>query len=205
MKLNRELIAQAVVILAVCVGGWLMFVQPRMEEINRLESIIAQHQLEPEHAAQLGGLDQATVEYIAAEASALRERVRHIEQANALGHDSSHLYAVMMDLARQNGVFVHTLHPGSAGRTTGPASQPVTGMQVRQISMSVQGTFEQIASFLDSLNTVPGFFRPASLMLMPQADDQGHVAIVANLSLEVLSFIVPDALLAMKGGPHAKH
>jgi hypothetical protein len=217
---DRDLIAQVVIIIAACVGGWMVFVHPKAAELDSIERVIELHSSHAEapHGLSDDELDRSTIERAAQRMGEIRRRVGEIELANAIGRDSSRLYATMTDLARRHGVQVQNLQPGaSADAAAVPsrgASDSGTGRgaraearhrspdgdpTVRQIGITVEGTYERVAQFLIAIDEMAGFIRPSTLTLLPR-DGQDEFLVVAQLTCDVLSFAIPEPLAAMKGG-----
>jgi Tfp pilus assembly protein PilO len=189
--LSRDLISFMVVACGVCVGAWVVFVQPKMSELRALEAEIRQFD------APASASDQASIELMAKRAAELRERLNAIEQANTLGNDSTHLYNVMTDLAREQSVRVLSLQPGAR-----QANEEL--MTARRVTMSVEGTYQQIASFILAVNEMPDYVRPHSLVLLPRHGVEQREIVLANLAWDVLTFTFPEELAFLQGTTHAQ-
>ena len=44
VPLDRELITQVIVVLGICIGGWMMYVRPKMEEFNTVNAAVQKSQ-----------------------------------------------------------------------------------------------------------------------------------------------------------------
>jgi Tfp pilus assembly protein PilO len=182
-KSPRDLIAQAVVVLAICVGAWLMLVKPKIDELARLEKQEAEHT-----AGSSQTLTQQTVENAARRMTALKDRVQTIKTYNALADDSSRFYGIVMDLADTHGVSVHSLAPGAGKQTEADGKITIT-----RITLGVEGEYARVASFLDAVCTVNAFIRPLSLQIDPSRANDGS-GVDASLTCDVLSFAVDGSL-----------
>lgn len=187
---TRELIAQAAIVLAVCVGAWMMLVKPKIDEVARLEQEIATMSANPAQA-----VNQQTVEGAARKVSAVKERVRHIHDFNALANDSSRFYGIVMDLADSHGVQVHNLQPGSSRQTTEDGKVIIT-----RITLGAEGDYARLATFLDAVCSVDAFIRPVSLQLDPSRDET-RATVEATLTCDVLNFPIDPALGDLLAGP----
>jgi len=181
--LTRELLAQAVIVLAICVGGWMMLVQPAAEELAKIENEIAQSR------AAATGLNQDAIEKLANRMNDLRQRVQTVQRRSRLDADSSRLYGLIMKLARENGVIVRRLQPGSGREMSADGLIGRTNIEV-----AAEGGYEQVAAFLDAVGNLDGFIRPVSLTLTPRHGDAGGQLASAVFSCQALSFTLSEAL-----------
>ncbi|UCD74644.1 MAG: hypothetical protein JSV91_12750 [Phycisphaerales bacterium] len=185
---RRDLLAQTVIVLALCIGGWMLFVQPTVEELQEVEAIIAYSR------AGAAGLNQEAIEDMADRMSGLRRYVLDVRRRGRLADDSSRLYGLIMDLAQEHGVTVQSLEPGS-GR-----EMSVDGRVGRtRIEITLEGEYQQVASFLSALQNVEGFIRPTSLSLTPREKEAERQLVVARYSCEALSFTLSEALSNLAG------
>jgi len=181
--LDREFIVQAVVILAVCLGAWMMAVQPKVRELARLEQTIA------ENSPAAGAINQQTVQDAAARMNTVRQRLTQIDAANRLASDSSKLYGLVMDLADTHGVQVQSLQPGAMQKK----SPTETQVSVMRLDLTVEGSYENIAGFLEAVNDLDVFIRPNSLQVAPTRVN-GKALVSATFGCDVLSFAMGDTL-----------
>jgi len=191
--IDRETIAQVVIILALCLGGWMMIVEGRIDELAELGATIAEATANP-LLEQEGTLDE-----MVGQLDGVRGRLHRIEKMNGFARDSSRMYSLIMDLAEEHGVVVQRLDPGSGPRRS---EAEETAVSVTTFDMTVTGGYEQIASFLDAVASLTGFVRPVALTLTPRQDDSGE-RVEARFACEAVSFALPDALAVMLGGSDA--
>ena len=188
---SRELIVQGFIIVAVCIGGWMMFVQPKLEEVRKHEATIAEATGNPLLA------DREAVERMANRLSSVRDRIGEIERQNSFTSDSSQMYGLIKKCSERHGVSVKRLDPGSSrgqAEQTGP-------IRVTAFNMTVSGTYQRVAAFLESVNGLEGFLRPVLLRLSPTQGEERLVE--AQFSCEAVSIALPDSLTAMAGGTDA--
>ncbi|HWB19882.1 MAG TPA: type 4a pilus biogenesis protein PilO [Phycisphaerales bacterium] len=180
---NREFIAIAAMVTAVCVGAWYAFVQPKAKELARLQGVI-------EHAGSGSAqMSESTVEQCARQLADTRQFVQDVIRRNLTADDSSQLYAVIMNTAQKSAVEVQSLNPGST-----PSLSSDSAVIVTPIEVSVIGEYSHVAEFFDSILSIQGFIRPASLTIAPYiANDQQLVS--ARFSGGVLHFNIPETLL----------
>jgi hypothetical protein len=201
----RTMLALGVIVYGTCIGAWFMFVQPRLIELQDVEAAIARNS----HGVVM---DDTSVQHIASGAQRLRERLSAIEQGNEFGRDTSHLYGVMMALGQDHGVRVLALQPGAAeerifaqrtGESNAAAGEAVT-LTTRRVSMAVVGTYEQLASFLQAVDDMPQFIRPASIAISPRMEGGGGRLVHGNLAWDVLTFRTPKELAVIEGASHGE-
>lgn len=183
---DREFIIQALIIFAVCIGAWMIAVQPKVRELSRLEQTIA------ENSPAAGAINQQTVEDAAARMGSVRQRLTQIDAANRLAGDSSKLYGLVMDLADTHGVQVQSLQPGAVQKKSSTES-PVS---VMRLDLMVEGSYENVASFLEAVNDLDVFVRPNSLQIAPTRVN-GKPLVSATFGCDVLSFAVGDTLTTL--------
>ena len=189
-KIDRQIMTQIIIIVAACVGGWMVVVDPKLSEINKLET-------EKARAAQNTTLaDRTQIERLAKRLQKVRLRVNEIDQRNRFGRDPSQMYGLVLDLADQHGVVVRRLVADSG---TG-ASKDDTVDQVTTFHMMAEGTYQQVAVFLNAVDKLKGFVRPVSLAIRPiRNGERAHVS--GEYSWEALSFKMPKVLTTMMEKP----
>jgi len=186
LPIDREFITQTLIALGACLGGWMFFVQPKAEAINEVQANIQKLR------AQTASAGRLSIEDIARQAPALRERSSEIEARGAFAEDTSQLYGRIMDLAKAHDVQVRNLRPGD--RKFGKDKK----VTVTRIDMTAQGEYEQIAAFLDSLNGIGAYLRMTSVQIAP-TKQVGGTGTVMQLGFEVLQFHLPKVVEEMKG------
>ena len=191
---TRELLAQIVIALAVCIGGWMILVQPAIDELREVESVITHTR------AGAAGLNEGAIEKMADRMSDLRQRVEIVRRRSSLASDSSHLYGLIMDLAQEYGLTVQNLQPGS-GREMSPDGR----VGRTHIEMTLEGGYQQVASFLSTMQNIEGFIKPISLSLMPHEREGQQRLVVARYTCDALSFTLKDALSSLAGEDDADH
>lgn len=185
-SVDRKIIAELIIMLAVCVGAWMIFVQPRVARFEELEVSIAEAERNPALASR------NVIEEMAGRLHEIRDEVRIIDARNEFGRDSSEIYGLLMRLAKEHGVIVQRLDPGST-RTADDDDEPV---EIASFHMSVEGKYRAVAAFLESILDIDGYVRPGSLNLTPIGQD-GTALVSARFSCEALTFQIPDALAAI--------
>lgn len=190
---HRDTISHGVIIVAACVGAWLVFVQPNAREIVEHEATIATA------AADTGALSQADVESAAHRMSQIRQRLDDISRQNELSHDSSRLFGLIMDLSQTHRIKIQNMSPGSL-----PKGADDTGVSATRIEMSAQGRFDDLAAFLEAVDQINGFIRPVSLAMVP-LHEEGPGMLTIRFSCEAVTFELPEALASMTGGSNGQH
>jgi Tfp pilus assembly protein PilO len=127
----------------------------------------------------------------------VRQRLKEIEASNQLGGETSRLYGLVMDLADTHSVQIQSLQP-VAGK---PAKDDLVTMS--KIELVVEGSYENVAAFIEAVHRLNAFIRPLSLQLTPRTID-GQPGVTAALGCGVLSFALADALAQPGGAEHGK-
>ena len=190
--LDRQLIAQIVIIVAVCAGGWMTFVEPNIDELHRLEATIAEASSNP---LPMG---QESIEQMADQFARVRDRFRRIEVRNEFAGDSTRIYGLIMDLAEEHGVTVQRLDPGSDRRS----NDEEASVRFTTLDMTIEGGYEQVAVFLEAVEELDGFIRPLTLSITPREED-GRSFVEARFACQAVRFTLPQELTAMVGGADA--
>lgn len=186
IRVDRDTVAQFVIIGAVSVGGWMMLVQPARTKIDRLEAELEAHR--PVAAASSGGAFEAVV----ARMAAVRATVADARRRNGAADDTAGLYGAVMERAAAHGVIVRRLQPGAA-----TAGDRDGGPRVTRVDITAEGPFDAMAMFLDEVTRLHGWIRPTRFTLTPH-DAGGPTHVSARFTAEVLAFPLDDALLALE-------
>ena len=186
IKLDRQLVSEIVIVLVVCVGGWIMLVERKITALHELEATIDQN------TSQLMLADDGGIQRMAARLNGVRDRVRDVASRNRFAQDSSRLYGVVMDLAERHDVSVAHLDPG--GRK-GP-NAPMAKLDVRRFHLTGEGTYFAVADFLGTVDQVEGFLRPVMLTVTPKRDAEESL-VEFRFDCEAVSLELPQALAAL--------
>ncbi len=191
VTLDRALIGLFMIGLVLTAGGWLFFVQPRLDELRQLETTIG------EYRARSSSLGTAASDQLAQRGSLLRAQVAQIERKNTIARDSAVLYARITSLAKQHDVLVQSLQPSSA-----PTPSGETGVVVSRVDLTIRGGYEQVAEFIEALDGFGGFLRPSTLAITPVQVD-GEAAVTVRLACDALSFTLPPEIAQLQGAAHS--
>jgi Tfp pilus assembly protein PilO len=187
---DRQLIAQIIIVFALCAGSWMMLVQPQIDELHRLQATIAET-----HRSQVP-MGEGAIEQMADELAQVRDRFRRIELRNEFAGDSTRIYGLIMDLADEHGVTVQRLDPGSDQGSDDDEEAPI---HITTLDMTIEGDYEQVAIFFEAVEQLDGFIRPLTLTLTPR-EEEGRAFVEARFACQALHFTLPDVLTAMVGG-----
>ncbi len=190
--MEREIIAQSLIVLAICVGGWMLLVQPKVEELGELEQVLQ------ERLADASMTDQSAIKEMADQLEDIRQQAQTVKQKNRLGSESSESYSMLMSLAEDRGVLVKSLQPGTDQETSNDGSVTRT-----RIEMTLEGEYEKIARFLKGVEELSGYISPVSLSISPK-QHEGLPIVVARYTCEALTFTLPDNLDVLQGVVHAE-
>lgn len=180
-KSHRDIIAHGVICAAICIGGWMMLVQPKTRALANLEANIA------EQTSSDVPLTQSGVEALAARVEQVKSRVQDVQQRNALATDSARLYGEVMKLAESRGVLIERLKPGSDERKLADNAGIAT-----RVDITAKGEYESMAMFLDDVLRLNGFMRPISLSIQPSGGANQMVS--ARIVCEAVRFNLPEQL-----------
>lgn len=185
VPIDREFIVQAFIVLSLCVGGWMFLVEPAAKELSELDAVIA------EQRRLAASMDHSTLEDIAKNAPVIRQRAREIYAAGHFSKDSSALYGLISSLAKEHEVKVKNLRPG-VEHQMGTKDNPFI---VTRIDMTVDGDYERIARFLESLDGIGAYLRPVSVQIAPSKSQEGSHTVM-QLGFEAMRFNLADSLMA---------
>ena len=183
---DRDLLMQAFIALGFCIGGWMIFVKPQVEELNRLEAEIAMID------SQSSSVSSAVFERIAAQAPRVNRRAQDIQTKGALAQDSAGLYSQIRTLATDHDVQIKNVRRGPERESVAGATTYV----VQRVDMKVEGEYEQIARFLDSLKSINTYLRPVSLQVSPTTGGNGSFTVM-QFGFESVRFNLPPALVTL--------
>ncbi|MHC4948046.1 MAG: hypothetical protein ACYTG1_07265 [Planctomycetota bacterium] len=184
--MDRDFLAQVAIVLAVCIGGWMMLVDPAATEIRTLEAEIDAARGVPDTTAQ------SALEAHVARVSTIKQRLAEIEAANAIAEQPDQLYGVIMDRAADHGVTVHRLQPGQP-----PDDAEDAPFEVTRFDMTVEGEYEAVADFIAAVDRTGGFLRPQTLQVST-VEREGRPLVTARFGCEALRFSCGDVVAQME-------
>lgn len=182
---DRNLLSHTVIILAVCIGSWLMFVKPRADRCAEIEQAIAE-------SASAGAMDETTVEQMVETVSHYRSRIEALQTLNAVGRNTSRLYGRVSDIADTHEVEIVRLEPGRTRRTLAGG-----GGSVCVLDITARGSFANVTQFIDDIENMPGFLRPSMLTMTPGATAGNPAAVDVRVSFEMIEFNLPEIMRGM--------
>jgi Tfp pilus assembly protein PilO len=185
-KIDREFAAQVLIALVVTIGAWMMFVQPKAQELHQLEQTILA-------SSQQSSEPSTSVAQLAEQAADVRARIAEIARHNNAALNSSDLYARIGRLAQQHGVVVQNVRPGTQGD-----DKEKSNVQTVRIDLSIEGPYANAAEFLDAISSMSGFVRPVTMTVSP-IDREGEQLVVVRYVCELLQFKMPEAWAAFRG------
>lgn len=180
--LDREFISQIVIILAISLGGWIIFVHPKAVALRETYAVLGTNV--SFDSTQSG----KSIEGLSSKIRSGRKLIDEISYLNSLADDTTLLYGLISELGARHEVLIKSLNPGSEIRY-----EESRGFTYTRIEMILEGRFEKIGSFIQAVNELPGFIRPQSLVLKPGVSKDGEHTL-ANYSCDLLHFEVPEAL-----------
>ncbi|MCA9295030.1 MAG: type 4a pilus biogenesis protein PilO [Phycisphaerales bacterium] len=187
--IDRQVLAQAMIVIGVVAGGYMQFVQPRRAELQSLEATM-------ELGRQSGRLvNEEMIERLAGRLDEITTSIEDILRANTYAEDTSRLFGQMNTIAQANRTRVTNLDPGTAVKIND------AGVTATRVSLTVTGEYANVAGFLDDLSSLEGFVRIVSASIAP-APAQGSRDVVANVTCEALRFPLPEGLERVKESQH---
>ncbi len=186
MPTDRDFLIQALIALTFCVAGWMMFVKPQIQELDQMEAALRKNR------SQSSWVGHEVFEKIASQAPRLHRRARELRSKGSLAEDSSTLYSQITTLATEHDVQIKNVRRG-------PDQEHVTGATVfvvQRVDMKVEGEFEQIARFLESLKYIDTYLRPVSLQVSPTSGGNGSFTVM-QFGFESVRFNLPPALVTL--------
>lgn len=191
--MDREFLLQALIALVVTAGAWMMLVEPKAREIQTIEASLAAHQSDDARVVMpMAELAQAS--------STLRERVATLAEHNQMSPSSAGMYEEIGRLARHHDMVVQTIRPGALSEREAKGRDK-SEMKTAVVDLSVVGTYENAAAFLESMTTIGGFVRPVSLVIAPESN-QTEKRVTVRYVCEIVQFDVPEALAAFLEPSH---
>jgi Tfp pilus assembly protein PilO len=184
--IDRQFFANLVIIIGVCVGAWMLVVEPKIVELAKLEGEIAESKAAPTVSAEL-------ISAAAQRTARTTARVEEIAASNRMAEDSSAFYGLVMDLGDKHGVQIKSMQPKPSQKASADAAY-----RVMRIDLAVEGRYEKVAAFLEDVQNIPAFTKPLSLTLSPSVLDDER-AVTAAFSCGILSFTIPSTLTSSGG------
>ena len=168
---RRALIAQGTIALAVCLGGYMVFVDPAKQELVKERGKAA------ELAAQVQQAESTRdqLPQITAALQAATTEAANVLDLGRLAKDERQLYAAVVATAEQHRVQIDQLNPAKLpSPPTKPGAQPdPTGARDIALgySISASGTYSDIAAFVHALQTELGYTLVRSVSLANRGND----------------------------------
>lgn len=183
---NRETIVHVVIAIAVCVGGWVMVVDPMIAEVKELEATVA------EVSGQINPDEQSNLTRIVNQLKSFHSRIEQVVSFNRLSKNPPQFYEAVMALAQKHDVVVDRLVANSVEQ----GDQSTAVDQVTTCKITVEGSYGQVGHFLRGMDELDGFVRPVALSVTP-VDDVEAGRVRANFDCELVCFLLPDKLVAL--------
>jgi hypothetical protein len=186
-RLSRTTLAQGVIALALCIGGYMAVVDPPRQQIVRVrgqsETIAAQ--LKEAEAMR------SDVSRLAAGREKTRAEAAQISRAGRLARDERELYSALVALAESSGMTVDQLAPAKlpARPMTLPGQAEAADARdaVVAYTITATGSYRAIAQFLGGLRGGLGYTLVRSVRLTATADESANM-VRAVIETEHYSF-----------------
>ncbi len=185
LPIDRDSVVQGFIALSLCVGGWMFLVEPGARQLRELDATSKQQRL------IAASIDYENLRISADMAPMIRQRVRAIFAAGHYSTDLSVLYDRITGQSKVYDVRVKNLRPG-VERQMGNKEHSFV---VTRIDMTVEGDYEQIARFLESMDEIGAYLRAVSVQIAP-SKGEGDSSTVMQLGFEAIRFNLPESLMA---------
>ncbi len=185
LPLDREMLTQVAVVVGVCLGGWMVLVQPRVQELSELE---AANEARRQFAASFKAMP---TELVADQTDRLNVLCDDIEARSRLSADTAQLFGLIMALAAEQHVEVRNLQPRVESV---PGSKT---MSITKIDMSADGDYAALTGFLSALQHLRANVRTWSAQITPASDKDKRIASM-QLGCETLSFTLPEVVQKLR-------
>lgn len=184
--MTRETAVHIMIAVAVCVGGWVMVVQPKIAEVEQLEATVQ------EASKQINPDEQNRLARIVNQLKSFHSRVDQVVMFNRLSKNPPQFYEAVMALAQKHEVEVDRLVANSVDE----GDPGATVEQITTCKIAVVGAYDRVGQFLQAMDELDGFIRPVALTVTPvNGVSVGRVR--ADFDCELVCFSVPDKLIAL--------
>lgn len=182
---ERDILAHLAIVLALCIGAWMMMVEPTVRAIADERGFLADVR-----RSGLADLDDSSLHQITSYIDTVRSTVAQVHDRSAFAHDTTGVYSSIMVLADSNGVEVDRITPGTASNVADAA------VSVKTADVAVRGAYADVAAFLGALDHLEGFVR-VDRVVLGTIDTEAGILIEATATCDLLSVNLPPALAAM--------
>lgn len=189
---SRSLISQVVIGFMICAGGYMMLVEPTERELALVRADLTKVQQQAaQQSTSLMSISQVDVMK-----KSLFNQARAIALRNSAGQSEGTLFEAIMNLAAGTGVRVDSMNPSaSSARPTATAAAPAPGAPAatkpvdRRLAytMNVQCDYNQLARFLEQLQSSLGYTDVRSVRISPSTEP-GSRLISAQIETEHVFF-----------------
>jgi hypothetical protein len=190
----RSLIAQGVIGLAVCIGGYAALVMPMRERLIAARAEVAAAEAQAAEARAIEGALASVMDRLA-EAGRQAEVIR---TGGAMARSQDALFASVNATAAKLGLRIDEFAPVASGPAAGSAP---AGEVVLRCRFAATGTFVQIVHLLRSIGRDSGFATIRAVRLSP-LQEPGSRMVLAEVQTEHYA-VDPGARMPMTAGPVA--
>ncbi len=193
----RSMLAEGVIALAVCVGAYMLGLEPAQRELAEARAAIEQR----ESTAAEQERFREILPRLSSRLESVRQTGERIDSASEPARDQGRLYADLSRLAFEHDVRLDRLNPvGASGINDGGRTMSVG------YDLAVVGMYADLIGFLQALESDAGFTRVRSVTATPVMDPSQE-AVLALIRTEHFAFdpspVPIEALLAAEGDPNA--
>lgn len=200
---TRRVIACLIVGAALAAGAWFALVQPRSNELNALRARVASDRVEVAQAI----LRQPDEEVIDARTADLIVIAESLIEYWSVGANSPKLFEQIASLSRRAGVRITQVSPRSTHSTSfgEKDGKMVANIHESGYAIDVEGQFQAIAEFIDSIQNETGMGRIEMVKVRAVPNDPQHaVRVTLTTRYYHLEGALPtlELVRAQEGGDH---
>lgn len=180
-----DIFAAFIIIGTVLVGGGLIFVVPRMEEIRDIDARIEYLEDVTIPIADVTAVEENNIDVT----TTIEERLTEVVRRNEEVADASIVYDRIFAKTRKQGLQVRQINPSEPAGTG-------MGMTMTTFNIAIAGPFDEVRQFPDILIEIDGFFRVRSVVITPD-EIQGAPMVKGDFQVDFLQYELPPLVAAM--------
>ncbi|MFN0132124.1 MAG: hypothetical protein ACKVW3_06290 [Phycisphaerales bacterium] len=190
--MSRELIAPCAIGLAICLGGYMVLVEPVANRLHASRAeLVALSTLVREGEVVLAQSPELT-----RAANEAREQAKAIEEQSRLAKDERALFAAITSLAGYHGVRVEQVSSARQETHRAPATTPTARPVVStDHSLTLAGAYADLVPFLRAVRTDLGYVMIVSARITPKPEP-GAVRVdlvLRHFAFDASPILAPDA------------
>jgi hypothetical protein len=179
----RQLVAHAVIGLAVCIGGYMALVEPALKQAAAERAAMQ----EPAQQLKLAETLQGSTAAMTANLARLKQEEARIEEMGRPARDERDLFAAIMTLAAANRVRIDELNPMAAAPAAAKDAPAAARDAAVGYTMTATATYDDLTRFVRAVRTQLGYSVVRGMRVLPLMDDRVR-AVRAVIETEHFAF-----------------